>query len=546
VKKLFFLPLAGIFLLGLFLRLFSLSAYPAGFTPDEAAFGYNAYSLLKTGRDEWGTAFFNLPVTGLRSFGDYKLPLYAFFSVPPVSLFGLNEFSTRLPNAVLSSLAVVLFYILALRFTRSRLLAHLAALFLAVSPWIVPLSRGAFEANLTVVFLILALSLLVSKKFIQSALIFALGMYSYHTGRLILPVIFLAGLFLLFPVAKRLRSGLVFLLLALPALFSLVAFNARSADISIFNPADGWASMANGRLALINSGVPQPLARLLVNKLTSTGQIFIANYFSYFSPRFLFSSGPAEATYGMLPGRGVMTAVDLIFLPFGLVYFFRRRSRFAWLLLITLLISPFPAALTKGAGFAANRAAPLVVPLLLISAAGAWEIFYRSRTRRLPVVLLTLFLVISAANISNYRQVIPNLSAKSMGYGWKTAISPIFSATEYFSEVRISRALSEPHIYLAFYARLDPVFYQLSSASWADFQSRGFRFLDQYDGYWLGSFRFGDLNFDRPVSFPVLYIGRPQDFPTGTDYKILSVYPDGQPAIVSVVKTGMDNLTFRI
>ena len=37
-----------------FLRVWKVSEYPAGLNADEAAIGYNAYSLLQTGKDEFG------------------------------------------------------------------------------------------------------------------------------------------------------------------------------------------------------------------------------------------------------------------------------------------------------------------------------------------------------------------------------------------------------------------------------------------------------------------------------------------------------------
>ena len=43
--------LIPILLLAAFLRFYKLGQVPSGFVNDEAAFGYNAYSILKTGRD---------------------------------------------------------------------------------------------------------------------------------------------------------------------------------------------------------------------------------------------------------------------------------------------------------------------------------------------------------------------------------------------------------------------------------------------------------------------------------------------------------------
>ena len=94
--------------LGLGLRLFRLADRPLGFTWDEAALGYNAFSLLKTGRDEHGQI---LPVV-FKSFGDYKPGLYIYFTVPSVALLGLNEFAVRLPSALFGTLLIPVIFLL--------------------------------------------------------------------------------------------------------------------------------------------------------------------------------------------------------------------------------------------------------------------------------------------------------------------------------------------------------------------------------------------------------------------------------------------------
>src|SRR3990170_4092898 len=116
MKKLTILSL--IFLLGFVLRIYKLNVRPLGFTWDEAALGYNAYSLLHTGRDEYG----QLAPVVFKSFGDYKPGLYIYFTVPAVALLGLNEFATRLPSAVFGTLLLpVLFIFAKLLFPKDRM-----------------------------------------------------------------------------------------------------------------------------------------------------------------------------------------------------------------------------------------------------------------------------------------------------------------------------------------------------------------------------------------------------------------------------------------
>src|SRR3989344_7181611 len=130
--------LIPILLLAAFLRFYKLGQVPSGFVNDEAAFGYNAYSLLKTGRDEFDESW---PVI-FHSFGEGKLPAYIYLTIPSVAAFGLTEFAVRLPSALFGVLTVLVV-------SRWSLLA---ALVLATLPWHIHFSRAAFEANVALFF----------------------------------------------------------------------------------------------------------------------------------------------------------------------------------------------------------------------------------------------------------------------------------------------------------------------------------------------------------------------------------------------------------
>src|SRR3989338_7032275 len=97
-----------ILILASVLRLWNLSNYPMGLNADEAALGYNAYSLLITGRDEHSHAW---PIN-LESFGDFKPAGYAYMLIPFIKVFGLTEFAVRLPSAIFGVLAVLFIYLL--------------------------------------------------------------------------------------------------------------------------------------------------------------------------------------------------------------------------------------------------------------------------------------------------------------------------------------------------------------------------------------------------------------------------------------------------
>src|SRR6266480_6856835 len=133
-----------ILLIAFFLRFYQLGTNPPSLTWDETAWGYNAYSLGRDGRDEFGKF---LPYNYLESFGDFKPPMYAYLDIIPVKLFGLNEFATRFPSAFFGTLTVLVTYVLTKEIFREskdkEYYALTSAFVLAISPWHIMLSRAA-------------------------------------------------------------------------------------------------------------------------------------------------------------------------------------------------------------------------------------------------------------------------------------------------------------------------------------------------------------------------------------------------------------------
>ncbi len=495
-------------------RLLWLSRYPAGFTPDEAAFGYNAYSLLKTGRDEWGTPWWQLPFTNLRSFGDYKLPLYAFLAVPSIKIFGLTEFAVRLPNTIFGIMAISAVYLLARKLINWQT-GQLAALLIAISPWHIQLSRGAFEANLATFLLPMGVFLFLESHPLLSAFFFTAAAYSYHSARLILPFILV---FLFIHFQDKFKP-----LLLIPLVVSLMGLaSVRVADVSIFSPTDNWLGVATRRFEARALGLPDQVARIFSNKLVYSLSTLSQNYISYFSPNFLFTSGAGEPFYGMMPGRGVLYLIELPILILALIYFIRRPSKSYFLLLLLLLVSPIPAALAKGPGAAANRAV-IMLPWLIILLATA----ITHLPRRWLSLVFGAYVISFVFFAEDYFYHSPYVIAPSMSYGWRELMPRLQAFSDRFTDVRFSRSLSEPHIFVAFYTKFDPQEYQKASQNWP----RNVKFLDQFDGYYLGKYRFGVIHSQDPVVTPTLFIGKPEDFsPDSPEYFHID-YPSSRPAI---------------
>ncbi len=132
-----------IIILAIVLRVWQLDKLPVSLFGDELDVGYQAYSLLNTGRDYQGQF---LP-TYIHSLAEWRAPLFIYSAVPFVWLLGLNEFGVRASAVFFGVLNVLLLYFLVKELFGKKL-ALLSSFFLAIVPWHLHYSRAAFEVTL--------------------------------------------------------------------------------------------------------------------------------------------------------------------------------------------------------------------------------------------------------------------------------------------------------------------------------------------------------------------------------------------------------------
>ncbi len=236
--------LGFIVLLGTFLRTYHLSSDPAGFFCDEASIGWNAYTILTSGADQYGTAF---PVF-FKAFGDYKGPIEIYSSVPAVALFGLNVFAVRLTSALYGILTIIILYFLTQELLgknkEKTSVALLSALALAISPWAIQFSRVAFEMMPLCFYTCLGLYLFLKAQHKPlllpfSIIAFAFSFYSYSTARLFIPpfcvgLTFFFATFFLKHKKETIISAIILIILLIPFFQGLSAGTARWDQVNIF------------------------------------------------------------------------------------------------------------------------------------------------------------------------------------------------------------------------------------------------------------------------------------------------------------------------
>lgn len=530
-KEIFFLVL--IFFLALALRLSWLAKFPAGFNPDEMSQGYTAYSILKTGRDEWGVRY---PVAP-RAFGDFRSPLYTYLTIPSIAVFGLNVLAVRLPAALFGSLAILVLYLLVKELFKDgfelgknkisgETLALVSSFFLAISPWHLSLSRGAFEASLNVFFLPLGIWFFLKglrrwPYFLCSGFIFGLNLFSYYSPRFFTPLTILVLIFCFrknfFQKKQNLSFFLVFgVFLWLSWQTLLLGGKTRVADTSILNPTDRWKVVAGRQYEAVWYHLPVIFAKAFNNKLISISSQFYKNYLNYFSMNFLFSEGASEATYGMIPGRGVLYLYELPLIIVMIWLVVKKRDK-RWILLFwLLLLSSIPASLAKGER-AANRAVTMLPFWQIISAGGAIYLVFWLK-RKLSAVLVTAVCLFIPAFfllffLEDYFYHASNSNASAMAYGWAELGDFLLQNEKNFETIIISGEFSEPQAGVSFFLKIDPSLVQKESLNWLEYEKKGFLFVDQMPEYSLGKYVFRYFHFPEDQrKAKTLLIGAPWEF----------------------------------
>lgn len=511
------------------LRLVGLGVYPVGFTPDEASFGYDAWSLLQTGRDQWGKAW---PLV-FKSFGDGKLPLQTYLIIPSVAIFGLSEFAVRLPNAIFGVLAVWATYLLVSKAFKDKKLALMSAFLLAISPWHIPLSRGAFEANLTTFLMTIGFywffKIADSSGFLYlSVLAFGLNLFSYHSARLVTPLLVGFLIYMYWRDKKLDKNMLKFSLgFGLFVLTAIITMFFGAADRVVTSSIFSVSPPTDARFNALMSGAPPLLARLLHNKYLVMAEIFLAQYLQYSSWSFLFLQGPREGTYGMMPGSGVLYLIEGAFL-FGLLLNLKKLKKHVWLL-VWLLLAPIPAALSIGPGHAANRAAIMLPALTILLAIGRQNIInsFRKYAAKINLGFVLILFISLVLYLETYLIQQKYETAESMFFGTEELFSYLQKEDQNYDRVVISKSLSEPHIFYAFYTKYDPLKYQKYSQTW-NFKEKGLNWVDQLPQYSLGKYEFKNFVYQdiSKIADNLLLVGKPDDFPASTEPQKIIKYPD--------------------
>lgn len=374
---------AGLLLLTTFLHFWRIGDLPPGFYIDESSTSYNAWCIAKTGSDENGNAhpiFFPFE-------GQYQDPVLIYSQALLVKFFGLRKSVVRVPSAIFSILAAVMFALLTYEYCRNRWLSALGGWLFSISPWVFPVSRTASGAYTSMLLGVVAGWLFALRGLRKSSSIYGVGSgvawalvaYSYHAGRPV-ALLLLAAMMIAFR-GTVISSWRVWLALWSSFAVCLAPMMARFISApEVLTARFEATSILHGN----------PASLEIVGR-------FASRYLDYFCPRFLFLAGDSNLRHHTGCG-GEMFAFLVPVMIVGLWHATRmvRRAPPYRFLVFGLLCYPAVAALTYDRMHSMRSVNGLPF-LLLVAMVGAQHIWKLSGLGRRAVYIVACIGVVEIA-----------------------------------------------------------------------------------------------------------------------------------------------------
>ena len=515
-----------ILILAFALRVYKLDSVPPSISWDEAAVGYNAWTIANYGKDEYGKLF---PLY-FRSFGEGKNPVDIYITSIFVKFLGLNEISTRLPAAVFGVLNVLLIFFLAKNLFASEQIALFSSLFLAISPYNIHFSRFNHEANIALFFFMLGIFLFLKSTKEHEILLpvailsFITSFLSYNPPKLVAPVMLFVLLIL---YANRLLKNKlnVFILFLTLTLFILF----------IFTNKEILGTERIKQTALSNKQFEKTqLFKITGNSFLGRLELTAIQYWWHFTPKYLFIQGDKNPRLSSQMGE--IYKIDVIFLILGVLFLIHKKSREGVMLLTWAIVAPLPSALVAEAPHA-GRAMFMMGSWHILSALGFYFIFSLLRKSILKWGFLIGIIIILTFSLFRYLNYYYGEYTKRYAIEWQYGMKQIVEFVkrhEEYNQVYMIDARAQPYIFFLYYLKT-PLPEYLHSVIYNNSESKSYNNVSNFGRFYFGGW-------DPIESFPnprVLYIVTPSQYDGLRHKNLFNIkkivyYPNGLTAFYLV------------
>jgi len=550
-----------IILVASFLRLFQINKVPVSLFGDELDLGYQAYSILKTGKDYDGIF---LPLH-FRSLAEWRTPLYLYSAVPTVAIFGISPLGVRLPAAIFGILSILSLYLLIKEITDNENLALVSAALLTFSPWHIQYSRAGFEVTELLFLLILALYYFLKsiknkgKGLWLSSLLFALTPWVYSTAKFFVPLLLV---FLLIAWWKEIMSfskktlfkaAIVLLIVGGPIAYSTLfgGGTQRFGYISIFTDpvteAEVGVARQNDARVRGEKGeglTPTIIDRAIHNKFTFWGEGIISNYIQSFSTNFLFVKGDINLRHSI--GLGEFYRIEFPILLLGIILFFTSKidKKYKSLIIFWIFAGVLPAAITREGGQHATRLIIILPPLIFLVAYGIYESVKRLKgIKRLLFIIIYLLLFLFSFFLyqHDYWFHYPWKSERWWHAGYEEGIKTIKELEKDYDRVVVSTANEPPWIFFAGWYEYPPDKWQKEFPIDNVVKLEGFGDVSHIDKFYFGSPSGSVYEWGKVIDNKTLYLAsekevrvnlimEPERTPGDLSLIKAIAYPSGEPA----------------
>lgn len=527
--KIKILIMLSICLLAFILRVYKLGEIPSGFYSDESLYGYEAYSILKTGKDQYGN---RLPVV-FKAFGDFRPGLFIYTIVPFISIGGVNELATRMPSAIFSVFTVLVIFFLSLEIWKSFHAAAFSSLFFTISPWSLQFARMSHETNLatfltaTAVFFFLK-GMKKGSCLILSFLFFSLSLYSYYPTRIFVPLWIFSALLIyrkyIYSRIKHIIFGTFLLIIfALPLLSILTNREmgwSRVDAISIWGDPGITLNINEFRGEDGESWV----SRFFHNKIIDGTITLSKSFLSHFEPQFLLFTGDPQSLYHT-PNIGIITITELILIIIAIFNIKNKTSPHIFILFLWVVIGLLPDTMTR-----LSPAAPrihLISPAVALMAGYGIRSIMKDNKRFINSLILGLLIITVSSQLAYFLHQnfihVPIRYAKQWHYGLSEVADQIRLRQDKYDKIWISKE-GWGWINYLFYLKYPPEKIQKEIV------------LSEKNEYGLGwVWGFGKYVFDdfpqNMLKEKTLFIGTPGNFSNILKTPLYTIYyPNREPA----------------
>lgn len=466
---------------------------------DEAAQGYNTYSVLQTGYDEYG----KIPFRYL-SFGENKLPLTGTLSAPFIAFFGLNDLTVRLPILLIGIIFPLLFYGAAYSLTQSKNIAVIACVLASTNTWLYTMSRHQHEAVVLAAIVLILITLVFRdlqdpdknkdtgkkntfmKTMLKIALLLFMGLYTYHSAKVIVPFFAVTVLVI---VWKRYREKFLTAFILVCAAFlvfgatEIIQPTNRVESLSYFTSPVFTHEIEEGRRL---GGSP-----LYYNKVVYGAHRVIQRTFEYVSPSFLLFESDPNPRYGSVNVH-LLTFFEYAMFLLGLVLLWVKRHPARYFLSLMILVTIVPAVAAMPVQ-SLTRSFLMTIPIIIIVSIAIAQLMQYVRSPpslvhkvSLGILVGGIIVHITGLGSSGKNYFMNYLNSTETHVAWQCGTREmseyVWENYDKFDSFYITRRYGQPYIFLLFYKPYPPHEYQ-KIARTGQYNEYGFWEQDGFDKF---------------------------------------------------------------